>query len=247
MIFSVWGINCWLSSTKKKKVRIYWALSMRHSVKGPLSYFPKYKCYLPTLNLPLELVFILVELIIAFSNYYDYINTITAQQHSKITAHQASPQTFLFSLHLPENWEPSYNSGATMQLGESFCEKWKQKILLRSPWVSGCCLGPLNETWESRQVSLKTPSDCLSHVSVLWHHNGACLSGGSLLCGSLRYRMILTTGFLEVQLSGHSFTEGSRSRNARCKGSEKGSFGHPTRVKHSLLQESSLPIYGIMD
>lgn len=83
------------------------------------------------------------------SNYYDYLNTITAQQHNKITAHHTSAQAFLFSLHLPENRDPSYNLGGHSVLRESFCGKWKQKILLRSPYVSEYCLGPLNEVWES--------------------------------------------------------------------------------------------------
>lgn len=98
---------------------------------------------------------------------------------------------------------------------ESFCGKWKQKILLKSPYVSECCLCPLNEVWEGR--------------SPLGHHLNVCLYSETILqrdslvaLSSVGCQMTMTTGFLEVQLLGHSFTEGSRFRNALLRDLKKG-------------------------
>lgn len=149
-----------------------------------------------------------------FSSYYDYLNTFTAQQHNKITTHHTSAQAFLFSFHLPKNRDPSYILGATVCF-ESFCGKWKQKILLKSPYVSEYCLCPLNEAWESR--------------SPLGHHLNVCLYSETILqrnplvaLSSVGCQMTMTTGFLEVELLGHSFTEDSRFRNALLRDLKKG-------------------------
>lgn len=86
------------------------------------------------------------------------------------------------------------------------------------------------ETGNSARVSLclrmrSGKAGHLGHrlnVSVLWDHPAVWPSGGSLLCGSLGCQMTMTTGFLEAQLLGHSFTEGSRFRNALLRDLKKG-------------------------
>lgn len=125
-----------------------------------------------------------------FSNYYDYLNTITAQQHNKVTAHQASARQ-------PENSDPSCNFGTTMGLGSLSVENGNRKFCSGLPVPQDASWSP---QWDlGKRSPLEHYLIVYLRVSVLWDHHAACLPGGSLFCGNLKCPMTLTTGFLEVR------------------------------------------------